>query len=69
MYILSDPRVKRLQQELIGTYHQAHDSWINMVSSKFGHALQKGLSENQWNDQCAAALLWTSKPTFCITCI
>ncbi|KAI7877218.1 hypothetical protein K492DRAFT_150842 [Lichtheimia hyalospora FSU 10163] len=55
-----DPRVKRLQDGLIDTYHQAHNSWITMVSSKFGHALQKGLSENQWNDQCAAALLWNN---------
>ncbi|KAI8887546.1 hypothetical protein K501DRAFT_174989 [Backusella circina FSU 941] len=56
-----DPRLNEIQKEFTNTYHEAHKSWINEISSQFGKSLRNILLTAKWNDQCSSVLVWQSK--------
>ncbi|KAI9265716.1 hypothetical protein EDC94DRAFT_634171 [Helicostylum pulchrum] len=56
-----DPKYTATQNELISTYHQAHNMWISWLESEFARRLRLSLSTSKWNDKCAAVSVWESK--------
>lgn len=60
-FICLDPKYTATQNELISTYHQAHNVWISWLESELARRLKLSLSTSKWNDKCTAVSVWESK--------
>lgn len=56
-----DPNYTAIQTDLIRTFHQAHDLWIDWLEKEFAQKLRIILATTNWNDQCASISIWESK--------
>ncbi|KAI7890016.1 uncharacterized protein EV154DRAFT_422723 [Mucor mucedo] len=59
--INKDPNYTTIQTDLIRTFHQAHDLWIDWLEKEFAQKLRIILATTNWNDQCASISIWESK--------